>query len=246
MPKNPFKINKDYQNKPNRNAFDLSKSNNLTFNFGELIPCYCRETLPGDTFEINSAMGLRFMPLAFPIQTKCRAYVHFFYQRVKNLWPDFYDFINGNDKLMGNRLIPPYLKKGSATLQQNLFTGSLGDYLGLPTVSFNNLVPSNGSLRLNFWPNFLNSYAAKFQNPPKLPALFLDEGEDTFLYHPDPSPYLHHVSAPDLESNATQFESSNQTTRGRSWQFIPLLFENKAVLDSFLYFLIRLAISEIG
>lgn len=87
---NPFKPSSTPVDKPNRNAFDLSFSNHITTNFGTLVPVMCKETLPGDTFEIDSALGLRFMPLAFPIQTKCKAYVHFFYQRTKNLWRDLF------------------------------------------------------------------------------------------------------------------------------------------------------------
>lgn len=136
MPRNPFKLNKDYNNRPNRNSFDLSFSNNLTFNFGELIPVMCKETLPGDTFKIDSALGLRFMPLAFPIQTRCKAYIHFFYQRVRNLWKDFPDFVYGNDKLIGKKLVPPYIQNPDSGMTVNYTTGSLGDYLGLPTVSY--------------------------------------------------------------------------------------------------------------
>lgn len=129
---NPFKPSNSSVNKPKRNAFDLSHTNHLTFDFGQLVPVLCEEVLPGDTFEISSALGLRFMPLAFPIQTKCKAYVHFFYQRTRNLWKDFEDFIYGNDKSSGRMLVPPYLA-GSA-LPSMLHTCSLGDYLNLPTV----------------------------------------------------------------------------------------------------------------
>ncbi|WGL30907.1 major capsid protein [Dipodfec virus UOA04_Rod_504] len=138
MAKNPFKANQNVVNKPKRNAFDLSFTNNLTFNFGELIPVMCVETLPGDSFNFDSAMALRFMPLSFPIQTKCRAHVHFFYQRAKNLWDGFDDWINGNDKLMSKPLVPPYLNLAQGYGNgDNLRTGSLGDYLGLPTSLFN-------------------------------------------------------------------------------------------------------------
>jgi hypothetical protein len=136
MPKNPFSANKNAVNKPNRNAFDLSFSNHLTLNFGQLIPVMCKEVLPGDTFKIDSALGLRFMPLTFPIQTKCRAHVHFFYQRTKNLWSDFQDFINGNDKLQNAPAVHPYINFNSSSGSSLLATCSLGDYLGLPTVRY--------------------------------------------------------------------------------------------------------------
>ena len=96
MPQNPFKQNKDFEQKPNRNAFDLSHSNHFTGNFGTLIPVLCEPVIPGDHFNIQSALALRAMPLPFPVQTKCKAYVHFFYQRNKNLWKNWQDFITEN------------------------------------------------------------------------------------------------------------------------------------------------------
>ena len=80
MAKNPFSPSNNVVKKPNRNAFDLSFTNHVTGSIGTLIPVLCKEVLPGDTFKIDSALGLRFMPLAFPIQSKCRAHIHFFYQ----------------------------------------------------------------------------------------------------------------------------------------------------------------------
>lgn len=135
---NPFKPSSSPVDKPNRNAFDLSFSNHLTTNFGTLVPVMCKETLPGDTFEIDSALGLRFMPLAFPIQTKCKAYVHFFYQRTKNLWRDFSNFIYGNSKIMSNGedFTPPFILNKDNMSSYLFRTGGLGDYLGLPTVSY--------------------------------------------------------------------------------------------------------------
>lgn len=119
------------QNQPTegrkRNAFDGSFQNNLTFKFGELIPCMCREVIPGDSFRINTAFGLRFMPLAFPIQTKVKAKIDFFYVRYRNLWDGWKNwyFKTGAPGSF------PVLSESEATEQSK--TGSLGDYLGLPS-----------------------------------------------------------------------------------------------------------------
>ena len=136
MASNPFKQNKEFSNQPNRNSFDLSHSNNLTCNFGQLIPVACIPTVPGDSFCINTAFALRFMPTVFPVQTKCRAFIHFFYQRNKNLWPNFKDFIAGNKEYSTpssstHSLVPPYVVQSGV---DNCFgTGMLSDYLNIPT-----------------------------------------------------------------------------------------------------------------
>ena len=129
-----FGKNNGRSNRVKRNVFDLSFQNNLTTKFGQLTPCFCKEVLPGDSFKIDTTFGLRFMPTYFPLQTKIRADIHFFYVRNRNLWRDWMDFI-GNTK---TGLIPPYRNS-------YVETGSLGDYLGIPTVKKGYTFPSSAS-----------------------------------------------------------------------------------------------------
>ena len=129
-----FGKNNGRSNRVKRNVFDLSFQNNLTTKFGQLTPCFCKEVLPGDSFKIDTTFGLRFMPTYFPLQTKIRADIHFFYVRNRNLWRDWMDFI-GNTK---TGLIPPYRNS-------YVETGSLGDYLGIPTIKKGYTFPPNPS-----------------------------------------------------------------------------------------------------
>lgn len=127
---NPFVQNPPV-NKPDRNAFDLSFANNLTMKMGYLYPVFCKEVIPGDTFNIESSFGLRFMPLLFPVQSRVRADIHFFYVRNRNLWKNWQDFI-GRTK---EGLTFPYINQTGT----NFFsTGSLADYLGVPTSFISN------------------------------------------------------------------------------------------------------------
>lgn len=122
---NPFK-QKPPVDKPKRNTFDLSFANNLSLNFGRLYPVLCKEVVPGDSFTIDTSFGLRFMPMAFPVQTRIRADIHYFYVRSRNLWKDFPDFIGATKE----NLTPPYLQTNDP---KAFTTGSLADYLGVPT-----------------------------------------------------------------------------------------------------------------
>ncbi len=124
---NPFK-SKPPVNKPNRNAFDLSYANNLTMKFGTLYPVFCKEVLNGDTFKIKPTFGLRFMPMVFPVQTRMRADLHFFYVRNRNLWKNYKKYYG----MLDEDLVPPYLNITPDRLDM-LKTGSLADYLGVPT-----------------------------------------------------------------------------------------------------------------
>lgn len=120
---NVFSKKQGRPNRVNRNTYDLSFANNLTTKFGQLTPVFCKEVLPGDTFNIRSAFGLQFMPMAFPVQTRMRADLHFFYVRNRNLWKDWPDFIGQTNP----KSTPPYRHIDKIT------TGDINDYLGVPT-----------------------------------------------------------------------------------------------------------------
>ncbi|QXP45108.1 major capsid protein [Microvirus mar57] len=110
-----------------RNVFPQSFSNNLTMNFGGIYPFLCQEVMSGDTMEIDSAMGLRFMPTIWPLQNRIRADVHYFYVRNRNLYNEFKEYYTGGtiNKSM------PFL----SDMPSSFFdTGSLADYLNIPTV----------------------------------------------------------------------------------------------------------------
>lgn len=113
--------------KRNRNLFDLSFTNNLTTDFGKLVPFCVKEVLPGDSAEIDLSVAFRMMPMVFPVQTKMRCDMHMFYVRNRNLWKDFPDFY-GNLK---EDLVVPYLTNLN---NSNAGVGQLHDYLGLPNV----------------------------------------------------------------------------------------------------------------
>lgn len=110
-----------------RNAFDGSFENHVTFNFGQNVPVLCKEVMSGDTFEIDSAFGLNFMPTVFPVQSKINASLHYFYVRGKNLWKDYYDWYFGTR----DGLVPPYIDPSQFVGKP--LTGSIYDYMGLPT-----------------------------------------------------------------------------------------------------------------
>lgn len=125
-----FARTNEVNNHPKRNTFPLSFQNNLSGKFGVLYPCLVQDVIPGFTFKAKPTFALEFMPTAFPVQTRMRARMHFFYVRNRNLWKDFADFY-GKTK---EGLVPPYLlfSEGSS-FNSMAKTGSLGDYLGLPT-----------------------------------------------------------------------------------------------------------------
>lgn len=112
-----------------RNTRDLSFSNNLTGNIGEILPCFCKETLPGDTFTIDTLFALNFFPTYFPIQNKIRADLHFFYCRTRNVYNEFKRFQSN----VSVQKPMPYLALTSSQ-HKEFKVGSIYDYFNIPTV----------------------------------------------------------------------------------------------------------------
>lgn len=128
---NIFKQQKEVNNHAKRNNFDLSFQNHLTMKMGTLYPVFCKEVVPGDSFRIESAFGLKFLPLAFPVQSKMRANMHFYYVRNKNLWNRWEDWIEGL-KTSENGVVHPFIRQPKSFFE----TGKLADYLNIPTDYF--------------------------------------------------------------------------------------------------------------
>ena len=128
--KNPFDATLDVDNQIKVNTFDWTHRNNLTTQIGRITPIFC-DLLPAhSTFRVNPVYGLQAMPMVFPIQTPLNARISFFKYPLRALWKDYRDFV-GNFR---NDLVEPYLNINTfQRLNKMCSTGSLGDYLGLPT-----------------------------------------------------------------------------------------------------------------
>ena len=126
-----------------RSTFDRSHGLKTTFNAGELVPIYCDEALPGDTFSCNLTA---FSRLATPIHpTMDNAFMdsHFFAVPVRLVWDDFEEFMGetktykaaGATRLDGTpdfdaaTPIPPTITAGGSGEAEQ----SLSDYFGIPT-----------------------------------------------------------------------------------------------------------------
>lgn len=144
---NVFTKSLDVNNHPKRNVFDLSFQNNLTMNFGGLYPCFLKEGVPGTSFEIKPTFALNFMPMLFPVQTRMRAHMHFFKVRKRNLWEDYMDFYA---KTPRKTFDMPYVDtRIGAFFNNHVKTGSLGDYLGIPSTVTSSVNPVTVNANLN-------------------------------------------------------------------------------------------------
>lgn len=133
MAQSVFDATLDVNNQIKVNTFDWSHSNNLTTQIGRITPIFCELVPNKGSIRINPRFGLQLMPMVFPVQTPMRARVAFFKYPLRALWKGYRDFV-GNFR---QGLEEPYIDFNSASaLKSMASTGSLGDYLGLPTTLF--------------------------------------------------------------------------------------------------------------
>ena len=133
MAQSVFDATLDVNNQIKVNTFDWSHSNNLTTQIGRITPIFCELVPNKGSIRINPRFGLQLMPMVFPVQTPMRARIAFFKYPLRALWKDYRDFV-GNFR---QGLEEPYIDFNSASaLKAMASTGSLGDYLGLPTTVF--------------------------------------------------------------------------------------------------------------
>lgn len=129
MAQNIFDATFDANNRIDVNSFDWSHVNNLTTNFGRITPVFCELVPAKGSLRINPEFGLELMPMVFPVQTRMFARLNFFKVTLRSMWEDYSDFISN----FRDDLEEPYILPDSFRFEKMCKTGSLGDYLGLPT-----------------------------------------------------------------------------------------------------------------
>lgn len=140
--------------KPKRNKFNLSHDVKLSMRMGELIPIFCQDVVPGDTFKLNTELLIRLAPLAAPLMHRINVYTHFFFVPKRLIWDNWKTFITGGET--GDET-PAYPRinfnlTGSgddtewAAFDKFFGTGSLADYLGFPV---DDPLEKDGDLRFN-------------------------------------------------------------------------------------------------
>lgn len=113
-----------------RSKFHRPGGNKSAFDAGYLIPVFCDEALPGDTFKMRADMFARMTTPVYPLMDNLFMDVHWFDCPLRLIWDNF-------PKFMGEQIDPgdsidyttPKISDG------NIAEGSLSDYFGMPIVA---------------------------------------------------------------------------------------------------------------
>lgn len=114
-----------------RSSFKIQKTHKTTFNAGQLVPIYCDEVLPGDSFNVRmTAFGRLATPL-FPIMDNLNMDSFFFFVPNRLVWTNWKKFMGEQDNPGDSTSFTvPQVSSPANGYPVN----SLQDYMGLPTV----------------------------------------------------------------------------------------------------------------
>ena len=73
MAQNVLDATLDVNNEIKVNTFDWSHANNLTTQIGRVTLIFCELVPSKSSVRVNPRMGLQFMPMVFPVQTRMKA-----------------------------------------------------------------------------------------------------------------------------------------------------------------------------
>lgn len=118
-----------------RSVFDRSHGYKTTFNAGELIPFFCDEVLPGDSFSFNMQSFARLATPIAPFMDNMKMDFHFFFVPNRLVWDNFQRFmgeqINPSDTT--DFLIPQIRIPWNYAVNGGLKSGeSIAQYFGIP------------------------------------------------------------------------------------------------------------------
>lgn len=105
-------------------TFDKSFTNNMSARFGRVYPNLVEMCCPHSTAHITPHIAFDMMPTVSPVQANIRFHQSYYKVPLRVLFRNYQDFFSR----VGNHVLP-YIKRSGNWCQ----TGSLADYMGLPT-----------------------------------------------------------------------------------------------------------------
>ena len=148
-----------------RSTFDRSHPWKGTMNAGKIIPMFCDEVLPGDTYEMGTTAFMRLATPLKPFMDNVAADLHYFFVPNRLVWDNWQKFMGERENPSDD---PSTLTVPRGSTANNL-EGTVFDYLGFPiqgtagtNIQFNELPLRGIQLIWNEWyrdQNLQNSIA---------------------------------------------------------------------------------------
>lgn len=122
-----------------RSRFDRSHSVKLSGNVGDLIPFYCDEVLPGDTFQIDTSKLVRLQTLVTPVMDNIYLDTYYFFVPCRLVWEHWRELMGENtsapwfpDVEYSVPQVTSPLSSGGGSSESGWAEGTIADYMGIP------------------------------------------------------------------------------------------------------------------
>lgn len=158
-----------------RSSFRRDHGYKTTFDSGYLVPFFCDEVLPGDTFNLNVNMFSRLATPVVPVMDNIYMDTFFFFVPSRLVWENFAKFMGERDN-PGDSI--DYLVPQLEVPEGGFPVQSVADYLGLP-------VNVNGMPTVNALPfraiNLIYKEWFRDENLQNSPAIYKGDGPDPWF-----------------------------------------------------------------
>ena len=134
-----------------RSSFKREFTHKTTFDAGYLVPIYCDEVLPGDTFNLSMTAFVRMATPIAPMMDNLHLDTFFFFVPNRLIWNNWQKFMGQQDN-PGDSI--SYLVPQQVSPAGGYAVGSLQDYMGLPTVG--QVTAGSTVSHCAFWPRAYN------------------------------------------------------------------------------------------
>lgn len=148
--------------------FNLSYDNAFTAKFGELLPCYLEEVVPGDRFTIGAAPFVRCSPMSAPILGRLNATIHYFYVPYRIIWDNWYKFITGGRLGLDSPKVPHFLP-AQDSIYHRLF-----DFLSMERTSLDGKSSTRPEVVGLAWRAYWKIFSDYYRDQNLMPDLFDD------------------------------------------------------------------------
>lgn len=122
-----------------RSRFDRSHSVKLSGNVGDLIPFYCDEVLPGDTFQIDTSKLVRLQTLVTPVMDNIYLDTYYFFVPCRLVWEHWREMMGENtsapwfpDVEYSVPQVTSPLPSVGGSSESGWAEGTIADYMGIP------------------------------------------------------------------------------------------------------------------
>lgn len=152
------------QMKTSRSRFKMKQDIKLTLDAGKLVPFYVAETLPGDTFSVDTKGICRMSTPIYPVMDNCYLDIYYFHVPMRIVWDHAKEFFGENNDTAWEQKTEyriPKIELKADPQYQIPFENSILDYMGIPPKAFGgtenkrttiNALPVRGYIKIwNEW-----------------------------------------------------------------------------------------------